>query len=53
MIRLCHKRYFKTFEKGLNDGYGTPYPDTPFRGVTRIAEVAQTGQRRQLEGLVS
>jgi hypothetical protein len=26
----------KTFEKGLsNDGYGTPYPDTPSRGVTR------------------
>jgi len=26
----------KTFKKGLsNDGYGTPYPDTPSRGVSR------------------
>jgi hypothetical protein len=26
----------KTFKKGLsNDGYGTPYPNTPSRGVSR------------------
>ncbi len=33
----------KTFEKGLsNDGYGTPYPDTPSRGVTREGYASHT-----------